>query len=93
MKQRIRGLVSLHEIPFLLAPYKRRRAIVCVVQKEEEMKTRGEKKVEVLEDSRSIAKYHGCCFVSAPCDIPFKHFSSSHFLPFFGRKVVERKGG
>lgn len=37
MKQRIRGLVSLHEIPFLLAPYKRRTAIVHVVQKE--MKT------------------------------------------------------
>lgn len=58
------------------------------------MKTHGEKKVEVLEDSRNITKYHGCCFVSAPRDIPFKHFSSSHFPPpFFGRKVVESRGG
>lgn len=57
------------------------------------MKSHGEKKVEVLEDSRNITKYHGRCFVSAPCDIPFKHFSSSHFFPFFGRKVVESRGG
>lgn len=59
------------------------------------MKTHGGKKVEVLEDSRNITKYHGCCFVSAPCHIPFKHFSSSHFFfsLFFGRKVVESRGG
>lgn len=36
MKQRIRGLVSLHEIPFPLASYKGKKAIVHIVQKEEE---------------------------------------------------------
>ena len=36
MKQRIRGLVSLHEIPFPIASYKGKEAIVHIIQKEED---------------------------------------------------------
>lgn len=39
MKRRIRGLVSLREIPFPLVPYKGKKAIVHIIQNEEEMET------------------------------------------------------
>lgn len=41
MKQRIRGLVSLHEIPFPLMAYKGKKAIVHITPKEEERQKRG----------------------------------------------------
>lgn len=57
MKQRIRGLVSLHEIPFPPASYKGKEAIVHIVQRkrkkrEREPSTTGEWGGEMGEDGR-----------------------------------------
>lgn len=75
MKQRIRGLVSLHEIPFPLAPYKGKKAIVHIIQTEEERERRRDG-----EDCKNLTEYiivflcfpcvalHGC---HPTCDIIF----------------------
>lgn len=86
MKQRIRGLVSLHEIPFPLTAYKGKKAIVHIMPKEEEREKWGGG-VTKISPKYIVVFYVSLVLLGIAAAPPVTSHHLFYFLCLFGDEV------
>lgn len=97
MKQRIRGLVSLHEIPFPLAPYKGKKAIVHIIQTAEERETWGKggemgRIAKISRNTLLLFMFPPCCSAWLPPNLWHHIHTVSCFTYFSLSFLVWQRG-